>query len=72
MTYPYCLSAERLDPVGENGRGVERVASRLRCAGCKDVSVTLYEGCRHEILNETCRDEVFEDIFVFLKEAVKV
>lgn len=69
---PILLVSGALDPVGENGRGVERVASRLRCAGCKDVSVTLYEGCRHEILNETCRGEVFEDIFVFLKEAVKI
>lgn len=50
------------DPVGGYGRGVREVYERLVKAGVKSVKLKLYEGMRHEILNDQCRDEVYADI----------
>lgn len=54
------------DPVGQMGKGVEAAAQRYRAAGCKDVTAKLYPGARHEILNETNRDEVMNDLLGWL------
>lgn len=53
------------DPVGDYGKGVTKVYEKLKKAGC-DVQIKLYENCRHEILNDTCRDEVVRDIENFI------
>ncbi|MBR4799704.1 MAG: alpha/beta fold hydrolase [Clostridia bacterium] len=54
------------DPVGDYGKGVSKVFSLL--AGAKpEVKIKLYEGCRHEILNDTSRAEVISDILDFIK-----
>jgi alpha-beta hydrolase superfamily lysophospholipase len=44
--------------VGEDGKGPREVADRFREVGVQDVTLTLWPGARHEILNETNRDEV--------------
>lgn len=54
------------DPVGDFGRGVTTVYNRLKKAGC-NVSLKLYPGARHEILNDFCKDQVTGDILDFLK-----
>ena len=59
------LIAGDMDPVGDYGRGVKKVYARIRAAGCKDVSLKLYPGGRHEILNEINRDAVFQDVLDF-------
>ena len=53
------------DPVGDYGKGVTTAAEELKKRNCK-VSVKLYENCRHEILNDSCREEVIADILAFL------
>ena len=35
-------------------------------AGMKDVTMKLYHGGRHEMLNETNRTEVYEDVLSWL------
>lgn len=50
------------DPVGERGRGVLRAYESFRRAGVRDVSMKLYPGARHEILNDFCRREVCQDL----------
>ena len=50
-----------LDPIGENGRGVRRVMKRYQ-KECGDVSLKLYPGCRHQILDETISDTICSDI----------
>ncbi len=56
------------DPVGAMGRGVEQTAAAFRQAGVKDVTVTLYPGLRHEILNEACAQEtVWPDLLSWLE-----
>lgn len=40
------------DPVGDYGKGVDEVYKRLIEKGCSDVSMRIFEGMRHEIINE--------------------
>ena len=54
------------DPVGNYGKGVQKAAEAFRQAGLTDVSVRIYPLCRHEILNEINRKEIFEDISQWL------
>ena len=56
------LTAGEDDPVGQYGNGVKQVYNDLKLAGKKDVTLRLYPGMRHEILNETDRFRVYEDI----------
>lgn len=50
------------DPVGSYGKGVKHTVSEFKKAGMTDVSCRIYPLCRHEILNEINRQEIFEDI----------
>jgi alpha-beta hydrolase superfamily lysophospholipase len=63
---PVHLASGDKDPVGANGKGVRQVADQLRRAGVKDVTMTLWPEARHEILNETNRDEVEIEIVNWL------
>lgn len=56
----YISGAE--DPVGDDGRGVFASAELAKRAGSVDVTCKLYDGMRHEILNETGHELVFNDI----------
>jgi len=50
------------DPVGEYSAGVIRAYKAFLKAQVSDVSLKLYPGLRHEILNDVGRDEVMGDI----------
>ena len=54
------------DPVGENGRGVIRAYKSFLKAGMTDVTMKLYHGARHEVLNEINKAEVYQDILTWL------
>lgn len=54
------------DPVGEYGKGVLKTKSYYETNGFK-VNYQLYDGGRHEMLNETNRDEVFHDVLKFVE-----
>jgi len=54
------------DPVGAGGKGPTAVAAQYEQAGVEDVTLKLYPGGRHEMLNETNRDEVTADIIAWL------
>lgn len=55
------------DPVGDMGKGVGRVERMFREAGMRDVTMALYPGMRHEILNELDRRAVYADIFHWME-----
>jgi alpha-beta hydrolase superfamily lysophospholipase len=63
---PVHLVSGDKDPVGANGKGVRTVADQLRRLGVQDVTVTLWPDARHEILNETNRDQVEAEILEWL------
>ena len=56
------------DPVGSYGKGVHTCAEAFRKAGMSDVSVRIYPLCRHEILNEINREEIFGDILQWIEK----
>ena len=56
------------DPVGAFGKNVIRVYEKYKDAGIKDVSIHLYKGDRHEILNEVDRQNVYQDILAWIEE----
>ena len=60
---PVFFVAGAEDPVGEFGKGVQRIYEKYKAAGIKDVSIRLYKDDRHEILNETDREQVYEDLY---------
>ncbi len=63
---PVWLFSGAEDPVGNAGAGVRTTAEELKAAGVKDVSVTLYEGGRHEMFNEKDRAKVLADLIGWL------
>lgn len=58
------------DPVGNYGRGVRQAAQAFQKAGMKDVSVRIYPLCRHEILNEINKKEIFEDVLQWIETKI--
>ncbi len=56
------------DPVGGLGKGVKKAYDKFVAAGIKDVSMKLYAGDRHEILNELDRDTVYADLYSWMRE----
>ncbi len=65
-TLPTLLISGDMDPVGDYGKGVSYVYKTLISAGVRDVRMKLYEGARHELLNEINRQEVYEDILQWI------
>ena len=65
---PICLIAGKEDPVGEYGRRVTMLYELYRKQGLNNLNIHLYEGARHELLNEINREEVMEDIFSWLEQ----
>ena len=62
---PVMVISGAKDPVGMNGKGVLAVADQLVMAGIEPTTI-LYPTMRHEILNETDNDVVYNDILRFL------
>lgn len=50
------------DPVGNYGKGVQETFETLRGAGIENLAILLYDGMRHEVLNEIGKENVYEDI----------
>lgn len=63
---PLLFIAGAGDPVGSMGEGVRKVAKLAREAGVQDATVDIYEGMRHEILNEVGRMQVYGDVLAWL------
>ena len=59
------------DPIGTQGKGVNTVAQQFRDAGVRDVTVRLYPGARHELFNETNRDEITAELIDWLNRHMK-
>lgn len=61
------MSGDR-DPVGNLGKGVKTAYEKFAAAGMRDVTMKLYPGDRHEILNELDRQQVYEDLYQWMRE----
>ena len=61
----FIVSGEQ-DPVGGLGKGVKDVYDMYKETGMHDLTYKLYENDRHEILNETDKQVVFEDLLAWM------
>ena len=64
---PTLIMSGDADPVGNYGKGPDYVYKHLMISGCKSIEIKMYGGARHELFNETNRDEVFSDLSLWLK-----
>lgn len=67
---PCMFIAGDRDPVGSCGNGVRQVAESFTDAGVKEVVLKLYPDCRHEVLNEQNRLEVYSDVLGFMEKYI--
>jgi alpha-beta hydrolase superfamily lysophospholipase len=67
---PVYIAAGELDPVNGGLTLLTPLMDRLKQAGLTDVTVVTYPGARHEILNETNRDEVIGALIGWLGRVV--
>lgn len=58
------------DPVGDYGKGVNKACRSLVDAGMKRVQMKLYSDDRHEVLNETDRAKIYEDIYIWILSVI--
>ncbi len=63
---PIMICGGSEDPIGKYGKGPEEVFNLLNESGQEDIELKIYSGARHELLNETNRAEVYEDIMDWL------
>jgi alpha-beta hydrolase superfamily lysophospholipase len=66
---PLYLVAGSDDPVGAYSEGVIKLYSKYEKNG-NDVQMTIYNGCRHEIINDDCAPQTMSDILEFLDKAM--
>lgn len=59
------------DPVGDYGKGVRKAAEAFRRAGMSKVKERIYPLCRHEILNEINKAEIWEDVLEWMESILK-
>lgn len=66
---PIRLIAGSADPLGGE-RGNLLLAKAYLRAGARAVSTVIYDGARHEVFNETNKDEIIADLIVWLDEVL--
>jgi alpha-beta hydrolase superfamily lysophospholipase len=65
-TLPFLLESGEEDPIGNFGKGVIKTVQDLTTHGNNDVKYHLYPKMRHELLNESIKDEVYQEIVLWL------
>jgi alpha-beta hydrolase superfamily lysophospholipase len=68
---PIYLAVGDMDPVNAGLALFQPLADRLDAAGVKDLTVRIYPGARHEILNETNRDEIIGELVAWLRDRLR-
>ena len=67
---PIYIFAGDKDPINHDLEWVKPLAERYRAAGIANISEKYYPQGRHEMLNETNRDEVMRDLVSWLQKAI--
>lgn len=67
---PMLLFSGNSDPVGNFGKGVTEVYNKYKKAGLKKIICRMYEGGRHEMLNEVNKMEVYELVLNWLNAQI--
>lgn len=67
---PLFLVAGEDDPVGAYGAGVRKACDAFREAGMQNVTLKLFAGDRHEILNEKDKLAVMQELWQWIEQTV--
>lgn len=67
---PLFMVSGAQDPVGNYGEGVKKAYEALVAAGVQDISLKLYDNDRHEVLNETDKETVMQDIYDWMENKI--
>ncbi len=67
---PIYIFAGDADPLNRKLEWLKPLAARYRAAGIVDVAERYYADARHEVLNETNRDEVMRDLFMWIRQVL--
>lgn len=59
------------DPVGNFGKEVQAAVDSLKDVGVKNIDMKLYPNDRHEILNETDKEVVYEDLYQWMNQYIE-
>ena len=65
---PILVTSGKDDPVGAFGKGPTALVKLYHKLGIKNAELKIYENMRHEILNETDNQKVYNDILEFIKK----
>lgn len=68
---PFLLISGDKDPVGRMGKGVSLLERRLKNATSKPVKLNLYPNGRHEMLNESNKQHVMNDLYEWITQECK-
>ncbi|WP_270996747.1 alpha/beta hydrolase [Listeria seeligeri] len=68
---PILLLSGSDDPVGHFGKDTPKIALALEKAGVEDVTYKIYENARHELVNELCKETVFQDVINWMNAKIK-
>lgn len=66
--FPIFLLSGNDDPVGDNGNGVLEVYHNYIKTNHINIKLKLYPNLRHELLNEVCREDIYEEIIEWTKK----
>ncbi|OJX36879.1 MAG: alpha/beta hydrolase [Flavobacteriia bacterium 40-80] len=69
--FPILFISGEDDPIGDFSKGVTETVNNLKKDGFQDVSMKIYSNMRHEILNETEKKEVFNDVVNWISNHLK-
>ena len=67
---PLLVTSGSLDPVGNYSKSVKALYAFFRKLGLEDASMKLFEGRRHEILNEVNKPEVYHYLLKWIQEKI--
>ena len=59
---PLFIISGKQDPVGKYGKGIDLLYDSYKKIGMQNVKMKLYDDCRHELLNEEKKNEIYSDI----------
>jgi alpha-beta hydrolase superfamily lysophospholipase len=65
---PVYVFSGSADPVGNMGAGPTALVNKYRFLGIKDLEFVLYPGARHELLNETNKEEVMDNLLSWINK----
>jgi len=68
---PIYIFAGDKDPINHDLEWLKPLAERYRAAGISDVTEKYYPNGRHEMLNETNRDEVMSELLAWIQRTTK-